>query len=236
MSRKRQRAGWVDLSHPEIRDRSYGRGLDREWPVAAVAVDHTILSQRLQKHGDSLVLAGAVVAAAVILDPERPIEGMKDSKKLTEKRREALAVEIRHQALAWSLGRAEVAEIVIERNRAVGVRMAGVVESEAPLVREYAPNHALADDEGYTPLMHALASRFEEGARALLAAGASVEPLADDGMTMLVVTHEMGFAEQVGDRVIFMADGVIVEDAPPKEIFSNPKEARTRQFLSDILK
>jgi ABC-type polar amino acid transport system ATPase subunit len=60
--------------------------------------------------------------------------------------------------------------------------------------------------------------------------------LARDGMTMLVVTHEMGFAEQVGDRVIFMADGVIVEDAPPKEIFSNPKEARTRQFLSDILK
>jgi polar amino acid transport system ATP-binding protein len=60
--------------------------------------------------------------------------------------------------------------------------------------------------------------------------------LARDGMTMLVVTHEMGFAEQVGDRVIFMADGVIVEDAPPKEIFSNPKEVRTRQFLSDILK
>jgi ABC-type polar amino acid transport system ATPase subunit len=60
--------------------------------------------------------------------------------------------------------------------------------------------------------------------------------LARDGMTMLVVTHEMGFAEQVGDRVIFMADGVIVEDAPPKEMFSNPKEARTRQVLSDILK
>jgi len=60
--------------------------------------------------------------------------------------------------------------------------------------------------------------------------------LARDGMTMLVVTHEMGFAEQVGDRVIFMADGVVVEDAPPKEMFSNPKEARTRQFLSDILK
>ena len=60
--------------------------------------------------------------------------------------------------------------------------------------------------------------------------------LARDGMTMLVVTHEMGFAEQVGDRVIFMADGVVVEDAPPQEMFSNPKEARTRQFLSDILK
>jgi polar amino acid transport system ATP-binding protein len=60
--------------------------------------------------------------------------------------------------------------------------------------------------------------------------------LAKEGMTMLVVTHEMGFAQQVGDRVIFMADGVVVEDAPPQEIFTNPTEARTRQFLSDILK
>mgnify|MGYP000053040244 FL=1 len=60
--------------------------------------------------------------------------------------------------------------------------------------------------------------------------------LAREGMTMLVVTHEMGFAEQVGDRVIFMADGVVVEDASPQAIFSNPTQARTRQFLSDILK
>jgi polar amino acid transport system ATP-binding protein len=63
-----------------------------------------------------------------------------------------------------------------------------------------------------------------------------MEALAKDGMTMLVVTHEMGFAEQVGDRVIFMADGVVVEDAPPQEMFSNPKAERTRQFLWDILK
>ena len=56
-------------------------------------------------------LAGPVVAAAVILDPERPIEGLKDSKKLTERRREVLAVQIRERALAWSLGRAEVHEI-----------------------------------------------------------------------------------------------------------------------------
>jgi len=63
-----------------------------------------------------------------------------------------------------------------------------------------------------------------------------MEGLARDGMTMLVVTHEMGFAEKVGDRVIFMADGVVVEDAPPKEIFSNPKERRTRQFLAEVLK
>ncbi|MBI9082785.1 MAG: amino acid ABC transporter ATP-binding protein [Desulfobacterales bacterium] len=63
-----------------------------------------------------------------------------------------------------------------------------------------------------------------------------MENLAKDGMTMMVVTHEMGFAEQVGDRVIFMAEGVVVEDSAPKEMFSNPKEMRTRQFLSEILK
>jgi ribonuclease HII len=56
-------------------------------------------------------LAGPVVAAAVILDPNQPIAGLTDSKKLTEKRREALAIEIREKALAWSLGRAEVPEI-----------------------------------------------------------------------------------------------------------------------------
>ena len=60
--------------------------------------------------------------------------------------------------------------------------------------------------------------------------------LAKEGMTMLVVTHEMGFAEQVGDRVVFMADGVVVEDSAPREMFSNPKEARTRQFLAEVLK
>lgn len=56
-------------------------------------------------------LAGDVVAAAVILDADRPIEGLRDSKKLSEKKREALAIEIREQALVWSIGRASVAEI-----------------------------------------------------------------------------------------------------------------------------
>ncbi len=56
-------------------------------------------------------LAGPVVAAAVILDPERPIEGLVDSKKISEKKREKLAIEIREKALAWALGRAEVEEI-----------------------------------------------------------------------------------------------------------------------------
>jgi len=59
--------------------------------------------------------------------------------------------------------------------------------------------------------------------------------LAEDGMTMLCVTHEMGFARSVADRVIFMADGRIVEQAPPEEFFKDPKDERTRQFLGQIL-
>jgi len=59
--------------------------------------------------------------------------------------------------------------------------------------------------------------------------------LAHDGMTMLCVTHEMGFARTVADRIIFMDRGEIVEMAPPKEFFSNPRSERTKQFLSQIL-
>ncbi len=59
--------------------------------------------------------------------------------------------------------------------------------------------------------------------------------LADDGMTMLCVTHEMGFARSVADRVIFMADGRILEEAPPAEFFGQPKHEKTRQFLGQIL-
>ncbi|UWL61857.1 amino acid ABC transporter ATP-binding protein [Brucella pseudintermedia] len=59
--------------------------------------------------------------------------------------------------------------------------------------------------------------------------------LAEDGMTMICVTHEMGFARQVADRVVFMDRGSIIESAPPEEFFSNPKEERSRLFLSQIL-
>ena len=59
--------------------------------------------------------------------------------------------------------------------------------------------------------------------------------LADDGMTMLCVTHEMGFARSVADRVIFMADGKIIEQAAPQEFFSNPQHETTRNFLGQIL-
>jgi ABC-type polar amino acid transport system ATPase subunit len=59
--------------------------------------------------------------------------------------------------------------------------------------------------------------------------------LAQEGMTMLVVTHEMGFARQVADRVVFMDQGEIVEQAPPEQFFGNPRYDRTRLFLSQIL-
>ena len=62
-----------------------------------------------------------------------------------------------------------------------------------------------------------------------------MKELAKEGMTMVVVTHEMGFAKEVGHRVLFMDDGNIVEQGDPKEIFSNPQNPRTKDFLSKVL-
>lgn len=62
-----------------------------------------------------------------------------------------------------------------------------------------------------------------------------MQDLAREGMTMVVVTHEMGFAREVGDRVIFMEGGSIVEEGPPDQLFSNPQQERTRSFLSKVL-
>jgi len=59
--------------------------------------------------------------------------------------------------------------------------------------------------------------------------------LANEGMTMVVVSHEMGFARAAADRVILMDDGEIVEEATPDNLFNNPKENRTKEFLSKIL-
>jgi polar amino acid transport system ATP-binding protein len=59
--------------------------------------------------------------------------------------------------------------------------------------------------------------------------------LAQDGMTMICVTHEMGFARQVADRVIFMADGMVLEEAPPETFFKSPNHPRAKQFLGEIL-
>lgn len=62
-----------------------------------------------------------------------------------------------------------------------------------------------------------------------------MKELADDGMTMVVVTHEMGFAREVATRVLFMDGGSILEQGTPEQIFSNPQEERTQIFLSKIL-
>ncbi|WP_340023885.1 amino acid ABC transporter ATP-binding protein [Paenibacillus sp. FSL K6-1096] len=62
-----------------------------------------------------------------------------------------------------------------------------------------------------------------------------MKQLALGGMTMVIVTHEMGFAREVGDRILFMDGGVIVEQGSPAEVFGNPKHARTRDFLSKVL-
>ena len=62
-----------------------------------------------------------------------------------------------------------------------------------------------------------------------------IRSLADEGMTMVIVTHEMGFAKEVGTRIIFVDGGNIKEEAPPQEFFENPKNERLKEFLSKVL-
>ena len=62
-----------------------------------------------------------------------------------------------------------------------------------------------------------------------------MKPRADDGMTMAVVTHEMGFAREVADRVLFIDEGIIMEEGTPEEVFGNPKSPRLKDFLSKVI-
>ena len=62
-----------------------------------------------------------------------------------------------------------------------------------------------------------------------------MKDLALEGMTMLVVSHEMGFAKEVGDRILFMDDGLVVEEGTPEKIFNNPTHPRLKEFLSKVL-
>ena len=64
---------------------------------------------------------------------------------------------------------------------------------------------------------------------------AVMKDLAKEGMTMIIVTHEMGFAKEVADRVLFMEEGIIYEEGTPEQIFNNPREKRTQEFLSKVL-
>jgi polar amino acid transport system ATP-binding protein len=62
-----------------------------------------------------------------------------------------------------------------------------------------------------------------------------MKQLASDGMTMIVVTHEMGFAREVGDQLVFMDGGVVVESGNPRDVLANPQHQRTKSFLSKVL-
>lgn len=62
-----------------------------------------------------------------------------------------------------------------------------------------------------------------------------MKQLAKEGMTMVIVTHEMGFAKEVSDRVLFIDQGIILEENKPEDLFSNPIEERTKDFLSKVL-
>ena len=61
-----------------------------------------------------------------------------------------------------------------------------------------------------------------------------MKKLAEDGMTMIVVTHEMGFARRVANRVVFMEEGIVLEEGDPETIFTSPKEKRTQEFINRI--
>ena len=90
---------------------------------------------------------------------------------------------------------------------------------------------------GLEDFIHADSRRLSGGQkqRVAIARALCMEPLAQEGMTMVVVTHEMAFAKEVSDRVVFMDRGVILEQGSPREVFGNPKESRTREFLSRYL-
>jgi len=62
-----------------------------------------------------------------------------------------------------------------------------------------------------------------------------MKQLVNEGMTMVIVSHEMGFAREVGDRILFMDEGLIVEEGPPAQMFNQPQHPRTRDFLSKVL-
>ena len=114
----------------------------------------------------------------------------------------------------------------------------------ADKINEY-PNRLSGGQQQRVAIARALAMRpeimlFDEPTSALdpeLVGGvlAVMKELAKEGMTMLCVTHEMGFAREVADRVLFMADGIIMEEGTPQEIFNNPKNERTKAFLKSIL-
>jgi ABC-type polar amino acid transport system ATPase subunit len=133
------------------------------------------------------------------------------------------------------MGREEAADIARDLLRKVGI----------PEKAEAFPSQLSGGQQQRVAIARGLAMRpkimlFDEPTSALDPEMISevlnvMKDLAREGMTMLVVTHEMGFAREVADRVLFLADGQIVEEGPPAQFFSNPKEERTKKFLAEIL-
>ena len=135
-------------------------------------------------------LAGPVVAAAVILDPARPISGLADSKALTEKRREALSIEIREKALAWALGRAEVEEI-----DALNILQASLLAMQrAVAALSIAPEYAVVDGNRLPKLL-CPAQAIIKGDQTVSAISAAsiIAKVARDGEMVMLDEHYPGY-------------------------------------------
>ena len=129
----------------------------------------------------------------------------------------------------------EIWKRVDESLKAVGMTM----------YRKQSPNHLSGGQKQRVAIVRALAMKpdvilFDEPTSALDPEMVGevldlMKELANEGMTMVVVTHEMGFAREVANRVLFMDQGKILEEAPPEEFFAHPKNERTKEFLSKVL-
>lgn len=135
-------------------------------------------------------LAGPVVAAAVILDPARPIAGLADSKALTEKRRAALSIEIREKALAWALGRAEVEEIDV-----LNILQASLLAMQrAVAALSIAPEYAVVDGNRLPKLpCPALAIIKGDQTVPAISAASIIAKVARDSEMILLDTHYPGY-------------------------------------------
>jgi len=135
-------------------------------------------------------LAGPVVAAAVILDPARPIAGLADSKALTEKRREALSIEIREKALAWALGRAEVEEIDV-----LNILQASLLAMQrAVAALSIAPEYAVVDGNRLPTLpCPALAIIKGDQTVAAISAASIIAKVARDSEMVVLDAHYPGY-------------------------------------------
>ena len=129
--------------------------------------------------------------------------------------------------LAFGVGMAELRRVgIAEKAGAYPYQLSGGQQQRVAIAR------ALAMDPKVMLFDEATSALDPELVGEVLAV---MRSLAEDGMTMVCVTHEMGFARDVADRVVFMADGAVVEEGPPQQIFSAPRADRTRQFLQTIL-